>query len=121
MGRARGSAACPGIRLQVARGMLVFRDLEGAREAIRPVVSQRNRTLGWEAARLLALLDGGLVPDAGALALGLDPTVGARLIVPFGRGGRGVKHHGDERPQPRDDWGAALRARGSGRRARSRR
>ena len=70
-----------GIRLQVARGMLVFRDLEGAREAIRPVVSQRDRypLLGWEAARLLALLDGGLVPDAGALALGLDPTVVAAL------------------------------------------
>ena len=66
-----------GIRLQVARGMLVFRDLEGAREAIRPVVSQRDRypLLGWEAARLLALLDGGLVPDAGPLAQGLDPTV----------------------------------------------
>lgn len=70
-----------GIRLQVARGMMVCRDREGARDAIRIVMSERDRypLLGWEAARLLAILDGGLVPPPGNLTRGLDASVAEAL------------------------------------------
>jgi len=70
-----------GIRLQVARGMMVFRDLEQARETIRPVISAREQypLLGWEAARLLALLDGGILPSAGGLIEGLENSVAEAL------------------------------------------
>ncbi len=70
-----------GIRLQVARGMMVLRDRDGAREAVRMVVSERDRypLLGWEASRLLALLDGGLVPPPGDLTQGLDASVAEAL------------------------------------------
>lgn len=70
-----------GIRLQVARGMMVLRDRDGAREAVRLVVSERDRypLLGWEASRLLALLDGGLVPPPGDLTQGLDASVAEAL------------------------------------------
>lgn len=70
-----------GIRLQVARGMMVFRDLEQARETVRPVISAREQypLLGWEAARLLALLDGGILPSAGSLTEGLDQSISEAL------------------------------------------
>lgn len=70
-----------GIRLQVARGMMVFRDLEQARETVRPVISAREQypLLGWEAGRLLALLDGGILPSAGSLIEGLDQSVAEAL------------------------------------------
>ena len=70
-----------GVRLQIARGMVVFRDLDRAREMIRAVLSERDRypLLGWEASRLMALLEGGLVPPAGKLTDGLSPTAAEAL------------------------------------------
>ena len=60
---------------------MVFRDLEQARETVRPVISAREQypLLGWEAARLLALLDGGILPSAGSLIEGLDQSIAEAL------------------------------------------
>ncbi|MBC8454828.1 MAG: protein kinase [Deltaproteobacteria bacterium] len=66
-----------GIRLQIARGVMVFGDRDEARELVRPVISGRENypLLGWEAARMMAIIDGGVPPSPGALSEGLSPTV----------------------------------------------
>lgn len=66
-----------GIRLQIARGVMVFGDRDEARELVRPVISERENypLLGWEAARMMAIIDGGVPPSPGALSEGLSPTV----------------------------------------------
>jgi hypothetical protein len=65
-----------GIRMQIARGAMVFRERDEARELVRPVISQRESypLLGWEAARLMAIIDGSIPPPPGALSEGLSPT-----------------------------------------------
>jgi serine/threonine-protein kinase len=70
-----------GIRLQVARGALVVREMDEARRLVRSVLSNRDRypLLGWEASRLMAMVDGGAVPPAGRLVEGLDLTTAEAL------------------------------------------
>lgn len=70
-----------GIRLQIARGAMVFRDRNEARELVRPVVSLREKypLLGWEAARMVAIIDGSIPPPSGALSEGLSSEVADAL------------------------------------------
>lgn len=70
-----------GIRLQLARGALVLRNTNQAREWIRPVLARRHEypLLGWEAGRLMAQVEGGIPPLPGILADGLEPTVAEAL------------------------------------------
>lgn len=71
-----------GVRLQIARGAMVFRDRDEARELVRPVISQRENypLLGWEAARMMAIIEGSVPPSPGALSEGLSPMVADALI-----------------------------------------
>jgi len=70
-----------GIRLQLARGALVLRNVNQARDWIRPVLAKRHGypLLGWEAGRLMAQVEGGIPPLPGSLADGLEPTVAEAL------------------------------------------
>jgi hypothetical protein len=65
-----------GIRMQIARGAMVFGERDEARELVRPVISQRENypLLGWEAARLMSIIDGSIPPPPGVLSEGLSPT-----------------------------------------------
>ena len=70
-----------GIRLQIARGAMALQHRDEARELVRPVMSKRETypLLGWEAARLMAIIDGSVPPAPGTLRDGLSPTVGDAL------------------------------------------
>ena len=65
-----------GVRLQVARGALVLRDLELTRTLSRYVLSKRSAypLLAWEGARLLALVDGSVPPSPESFINGLVPA-----------------------------------------------
>jgi tRNA A-37 threonylcarbamoyl transferase component Bud32 len=70
-----------GIRLQLARGALVLRNVDQARDWVRPVVAKRHEypLLGWEAGRLMAQIEGGIPPMPGPLSDGLSATVAEAL------------------------------------------
>ncbi len=71
-----------GIRLQLSRGAMVLRRGALVRDHARVVLANKDRypLMGWEAGRIMAQLDGGIAPPAGALASGLDPTTAEALV-----------------------------------------
>ena len=70
-----------GVRLQLARGAIVLRDLEDTRQLARQVLSKRNDfpLLAWEGSRLLALVDGSVPPSPSSFIDGLEPGVAEAL------------------------------------------
>ena len=70
-----------GIRLQLCRGAMVLRRHELVRELAHAVLSKKERfpLMAWEAGRIMAQLEGGLTPAAGALAEGLDASTAEAL------------------------------------------
>ena len=70
-----------GVRLQLARGAIVLRDLEETRLLARTVVAKQAEypLLAWEASRLLALVDGSVPPSPTSFIDGIDREVAEAL------------------------------------------
>ena len=70
-----------GIRLQLARGALVLRNVQETRTWAREVVSHRDEfpLLAWEASRLLALVDGSVPPPPASFIENLRPAAAEAL------------------------------------------
>jgi hypothetical protein len=76
------AALALGIHLQLARGSMALGDRDRARTLAQQVCAQRDDfpLLHWEASRILAVIDGGLSPQPGGLADGLDAAVAEALM-----------------------------------------
>jgi len=70
-----------GVRLQLARGAIVLRDLDQTRSLARLVLAKRDTypLLAWEGARLLALVDGSLPPEPSSFIEGLSESAAEAL------------------------------------------